>query len=103
MAELDPHAEDVARALHSPEPRARGPLTRFNAALARWCMYAVVAGLLAIVVIVFYQVVGRYALNSSPTWAENCCRSRSVVWLVTWMLGIGMGRTSRWQEALSPG
>lgn len=71
MAELDPHAEDAARALHSPEPRARGPLTRFNAALARWCMYAVVAGLLAIVLIVFYQVVGRYALNSSPTWAEN--------------------------------
>ena len=71
MADFDPHAEDVARTLHSPEPRARGPLTRFNAALARWCMYAVVAGLLAIVVIVFYQVVGRYALNSSPTWAEN--------------------------------
>jgi hypothetical protein len=34
-------------------------------------MYAVVAGLLAIVGIVFYQVFGRYVLNNSPTWTEN--------------------------------
>ena len=34
-------------------------------------MYFSVAGLLVIVAIVFYQVFGRYVLNSSPTWAEN--------------------------------
>ena len=34
-------------------------------------MYFAVAGLLVIVAIVFYQVFGRYVLNSSPTWAEN--------------------------------
>ena len=30
-----------------------------------------VGGLLVIVAIVFYQVFGRYVLNSSPTWTEN--------------------------------
>ena len=34
-------------------------------------MYRSVAGLLVIVTIVFYQVFGRYVLNSSPTWTEN--------------------------------
>src|ERR1700710_2878436 len=47
------------------------PLTRFNARLARGCMYACVAGLLLIVAVVAFQVFGRYVLNSSPTWAEN--------------------------------
>ena len=46
-------------------------LTRFNARLARLAMYACVAGLLAIVAVVAWQVFGRYVLNSSPTWAEN--------------------------------
>lgn len=45
--------------------------TRFNALLARYCMYFSVTGLFAIVVIVAYQVFGRYVLNDSPTWAEN--------------------------------
>ena len=34
-------------------------------------MYLSVTGLLAIVAVVFYQVFGRYVLNSSPTWTEN--------------------------------
>ena len=46
-------------------------LTRFNAALARYAMYACIAGLLAIVAVVAWQVFGRYVLNSSPTWTEN--------------------------------
>ena len=46
-------------------------LTRMNARLARYGMYLSVAGLLVIVVIVGYQVFGRYVMNSSPTWAEN--------------------------------
>lgn len=68
--DLDPHAEDVAHAL-STAPPLRGPLTRFNAAIARMGMYGAVAGLLVIVAIVFYQVFGRYVLNSSPTWTEG--------------------------------
>ena len=46
-------------------------LTKVNALLARLGMYACVAGLLAIVGVVAWQVFGRYILNSSPTWAEN--------------------------------
>ena len=46
-------------------------LTRFNARLARACMYACVTGLLVIVVIVACQVFGRYVMNDSPTWTEN--------------------------------
>jgi TRAP-type C4-dicarboxylate transport system permease small subunit len=49
-------------------PRA---LTAVNTRLARYGMYAAVAGLLAIVVVVAWQVFGRYVLNSSPTWTEN--------------------------------
>ena len=46
-------------------------LTRVNARIARACMYFSVAGLLAIVAIVAWQVFGRYVLNDSPTWTEN--------------------------------
>lgn len=69
-ADLDSHAADAARA-HVPAPPLRGAFTRFNALVARWCMYGAVAGLLAIVAIVFFQVFGRYVLNSSPTWTES--------------------------------
>ena len=67
----DAHVEEVVHAVTPRKPALRGPLTRFNATVARYGMYAVVAGLLAIVGIVFYQVFGRYVLNSSPTWTEN--------------------------------
>ncbi|WP_441237434.1 TRAP transporter small permease [Bradyrhizobium sp. 930_D9_N1_4] len=46
-------------------------LSRTNAVVARLGMYLSVTGLLVIVTIVFYQVFGRYVLNSSPTWTEN--------------------------------
>lgn len=46
-------------------------LTRVNALLARYGMYLAVGGLFVIVAVVFYQVFGRYVLNSPPTWAEN--------------------------------
>ncbi|RTE95030.1 TRAP transporter small permease [Bradyrhizobium sp. LVM 105] len=48
-----------------------GLLSRINAPVARVGMYLSVTGLLVIVAIVFYQVFGRYVLNSSPTWTEN--------------------------------
>jgi len=68
---LNPHVEDILHKQFAAAPRLKGPLTRFNAVLARYSMYLSVAGLLFIVGIVFYQVFGRYVLNSSPTWAEN--------------------------------
>ena len=68
---LNPHVEDVIHEQYAAAPRARGPLTRFNAVLARYGMYFSVVGLIVIIGVVFYQVFGRYVLNSSPTWAEN--------------------------------
>jgi TRAP-type C4-dicarboxylate transport system permease small subunit len=53
------------------EPPMNGLLTRINAPVARLGMYLSVAGLLVIVVIVFWQVFGRYVLNASPTWTES--------------------------------
>ena len=65
----DPHV-----ASHEPEAAVARPstglLSRINAAVARVGMYLSVTGLLVIVTIVFYQVFGRYVLNSSPTWSE---------------------------------
>lgn len=68
---LDPHVEDIVHEQDWAVPKLRGPLTTFNATVARLGMYFAVVGLLVIVAIVFYQVFGRYVLNSSPTWAEN--------------------------------
>ena len=52
-------------------PEQPSALNRLNATLGRYGMYFSVAGLFVIVVIVFYQVFGRYVLNSSPTWTES--------------------------------
>ncbi|WP_207479272.1 TRAP transporter small permease [Arenibaculum pallidiluteum] len=65
---MDIEMNRVAAVAH---PQASGWLTRMNAAIARTGMWIAVAGLVAIVAVVFYQVFGRYVLNSSPTWAES--------------------------------
>ena len=58
--------------LHDPvEPPMTGLLTSINAPVARLGMMLSVGGLLVIVAIVFWQVFGRYVLNSSPTWTES--------------------------------
>ena len=58
--------------LHDPvEPPMTGLLTSINAPIARLGMILSVTGLLVVVAIVFYQVFGRYVLNSSPTWTES--------------------------------
>jgi TRAP-type C4-dicarboxylate transport system permease small subunit len=62
--------------------------TRFNARLARCCAYLAVAGLVAIVAIVAWQVFGRYVLNSSPTWTENLAL---VLILYVTLLGAAVG------------
>ena len=46
-------------------------LTRFNARLARYCMYFAVLGIFLLVAVVAWQVFGRYVLNDTPTWAES--------------------------------
>ena len=53
------------------EPPLSGLLTAVNAAVARAGMFLSVGGLFMIVAIVFFQVFGRYVLNSSPTWTES--------------------------------
>jgi TRAP-type C4-dicarboxylate transport system permease small subunit len=53
------------------EPPLSGWLTNINAAVAKLGMFLSVAGLFIIVAIVFFQVFGRYVLNSSPTWTES--------------------------------
>ncbi|MBB4368241.1 TRAP-type C4-dicarboxylate transport system permease small subunit [Bradyrhizobium sp. cir1] len=66
----DPHVADHEQEAVAVRP-STGLLSRINAPIARLGMYLSVAGLLVIVTIVFYQVFGRYVLNSSPTWTEN--------------------------------
>lgn len=46
-------------------------LTQLNRTLARVSTVIAVVGLLSIVGIVFYEVIGRYVLNQTPTWAES--------------------------------
>jgi TRAP-type transport system small permease protein len=65
---------ELAPELHlkdPPDPPASGLLTRVNATVARIGMMLCVGGLFLIVAVVFYQVFGRYVLNSSPTWTES--------------------------------
>jgi TRAP-type C4-dicarboxylate transport system permease small subunit len=62
--------------------------TRFCATVARLCLMAAVAGLVAIVAAVITQVFGRYVLNDTPTWAEAL--AMLLVLYVT-MLGAAVG------------
>ena len=93
---LNPHVEDIINEQHASAPKVRGPLTRFNATIARYGMYFSVCGLLLIVAIVFYQVFGRYVLNDSPTWAENLALVLILyVTLIAAAVGVLMARR-RW-------
>lgn len=49
---------------------ARGPYTRFCAALSKFSLMLAVVGLILVVLCVQWQVFGRYVLNDTPTWAE---------------------------------
>jgi len=44
--------------------------TRLCAGLSRLALGLAVAGLIAVILCVQWQVVGRYVLNDTPTWAE---------------------------------
>ncbi len=44
--------------------------TRLCAALSKLCLVLAVIGLIAIILCVQWQVIGRYIFNDTPTWAE---------------------------------
>lgn len=62
--------------------------TRMCAMISKVSLMLAVAGLIAIVVCVQYQVVGRYVFNDTPTWAEAL--SLLLVLYVT-ALGVAVG------------
>jgi TRAP-type C4-dicarboxylate transport system permease small subunit len=45
--------------------------TRFCAAVSKLSLMLAVAGLIAVILCVQWQVIGRYVFNDTPTWAEN--------------------------------
>ena len=59
-----------------PDPRrpleaaAQSAFTRFCAALSKAALVLAVCGLIALILCVQFQVVGRYIFNDTPTWAE---------------------------------
>ena len=63
-------------------------LTRINAVVARFAMFAAVGGLWIIVGLVSWQVFGRYVLNDTPTWAESLTL---VVILYVALIGAAVG------------
>jgi TRAP-type C4-dicarboxylate transport system permease small subunit len=64
-------------------------LTRFNAALAKFCMVVAVIGLLVIVACVLIQVFGRYVMNDTPTWAEALALVL-VLWVTMFGAAVGV-------------
>ncbi|HET6827226.1 MAG TPA: TRAP transporter small permease [Ramlibacter sp.] len=56
--------------------------------IARACMWLGIAGMVALVAAIAWQVFGRYVLNSTPTWAESL--ALLIVLYVT-MLGMAVG------------
>ena len=67
--------------------------TRFCAVLARLCLKIGVGGLVLLIAAVLYQVIGRYVLNDTPTWAES-----GAVLLVLYVTMLGMAGTPLAEE-----
>ncbi len=44
--------------------------TKFCAGLSKLCLVLAVIGLIAVILCVQWQVIGRYIFNDTPTWAE---------------------------------
>ena len=44
--------------------------TKFCATLSKLCLVLAVIGLIAVILCVQWQVIGRYVFNDTPTWAE---------------------------------
>ena len=60
---------DTSELAHKVAP-ARGPFTRFCAAVSKLSLILAVIGLIGVVLCVQWQVIGRYIFNDTPTWAE---------------------------------
>lgn len=63
-------------------------LSPINAWISRLSMIVAVVGLFGIVIVVAYQVFGRYVMNDTPTWAESVAL---VLVLYVTMLGAAVG------------
>jgi TRAP-type C4-dicarboxylate transport system permease small subunit len=64
-------------------------LTRFCAPLAKFLLMVAVAGLMAIVACVSFQVFGRYIMNDTPTWAEALALVL-VIWVTMFGAAVGV-------------
>ena len=64
-------------------------LTRFCAPLAKYLLMVAVAGLMAIVACVSFQVFGRYVMNDTPTWAEALALVL-VIWVTMFGAAVGV-------------
>jgi TRAP-type C4-dicarboxylate transport system permease small subunit len=69
-------------------PPALRPFNRFCALLSKASLMLAVVGLIAVVLCVQYQVIGRYVFNDTPTWAEAL--ALQLVLYVT-ALGVAVG------------
>ena len=64
-------------------------LSRFCAPLAKVLLMIAVAGLMAIVACVSFQVFGRYVMNDTPTWAEALALV-IVIWVTMFGAAVGV-------------
>jgi TRAP-type C4-dicarboxylate transport system permease small subunit len=64
-------------------------LSRFCAPLAKFLLMVAVAGLMAIVACVSFQVFGRYIMNDTPTWAEALALVL-VIWVTMFGAAVGV-------------
>jgi len=63
--------------------------TKFCAALSKISLVLAVIGLLSVVLCVQWQVIGRYVLNDTPTWAEALAML-IVLFVTAYGLGVGV-------------
>lgn len=87
-APAPPDAEVLRRAAAAARPAAHGAFNRLCATLSKASLMLAVVGLIAIILCVQYQVVGRYIFNDTPTWAEAL--ALQLVLYVT-ALGVAVG------------
>jgi TRAP-type C4-dicarboxylate transport system permease small subunit len=70
-------------------------LTLLFAHLSRLSLWAAGLGLVAMTAVVFWQVVGRYAFNSTPAWAEQVA-----LFLMSWFIILGAATGVRERDHL---
>jgi len=64
-------------------------LTKLCSFVAKLCLVLAVIGLLLVILCVQWQVIGRYILNDTPTWAENLAMLL-VLFVTAFGLGVGV-------------